>query len=254
MPDLSEYGDIVFTTLDEWGNRKIDGLLEDGTKILIVVVGWIERSVSEVLGAVSDSVLISVRRVKEISEPSISVADSPATAKVFLKEATESLGVPSDSVGVNIRRDRQISEPSISIADATERLLRRDRQPLESLGLVTDVTERLLRRDRNISESLGVVTDSVVYVLRRERQLSEPTISISDLVLAQIWMPLIERSVSEPAISIADDVVKQLIRARAISESLGVGVYDSVLITSNGKILLRLSPATKTPPNYLEVG
>ena len=37
MPNITEYGDIVFVTLDEWGKRKIDGLSEYGTKIIIIV-------------------------------------------------------------------------------------------------------------------------------------------------------------------------------------------------------------------------
>jgi hypothetical protein len=37
LVDLTEYGDIVFATLDEWGRRKIDSLLEDGTIIVVAV-------------------------------------------------------------------------------------------------------------------------------------------------------------------------------------------------------------------------
>ena len=41
MTDLTEYGEVMAfgspAILDEWGRRKIDGLLEDGTKITIVV-------------------------------------------------------------------------------------------------------------------------------------------------------------------------------------------------------------------------
>jgi hypothetical protein len=36
MPDVSENGDAVFTAIDEWGRRRIDSLLEDGTKIIVV--------------------------------------------------------------------------------------------------------------------------------------------------------------------------------------------------------------------------
>jgi len=36
LTDISEYGDVMINAyLDEWGRRKIDGLLEDGTRILI---------------------------------------------------------------------------------------------------------------------------------------------------------------------------------------------------------------------------
>ncbi|MEM2386037.1 MAG: hypothetical protein QXO67_03540 [Candidatus Bathyarchaeia archaeon] len=38
MTDITEYGEIVLNGVDEWGKRRIDSLLEDGTKILIVAV------------------------------------------------------------------------------------------------------------------------------------------------------------------------------------------------------------------------
>jgi|GEM_PF-5915358 len=44
MPDISEYGDAVFATLDEWGRRRINGLLEDGTRILIAAVAPIIKT------------------------------------------------------------------------------------------------------------------------------------------------------------------------------------------------------------------
>jgi hypothetical protein len=39
--DITEYGDIVFTDMDEWGRIRINSLLEDGTKIIIVTVVFI---------------------------------------------------------------------------------------------------------------------------------------------------------------------------------------------------------------------
>ena len=37
MTDLTEYGDVMINTvMDEWGFRKIDGLLEDGTTIISI--------------------------------------------------------------------------------------------------------------------------------------------------------------------------------------------------------------------------
>ena len=36
MTDLTEFGDLMINTvMDEWGFRKIDGLLEDGTKVIV---------------------------------------------------------------------------------------------------------------------------------------------------------------------------------------------------------------------------
>lgn len=40
MTDITEYGDIMLNAIiDEWGRRRIGGLLEDGTKIIVVAVG-----------------------------------------------------------------------------------------------------------------------------------------------------------------------------------------------------------------------
>jgi hypothetical protein len=39
LTDISEFGDLMLfgspAILDEWGFRKIDGVLEDGTKIIV---------------------------------------------------------------------------------------------------------------------------------------------------------------------------------------------------------------------------
>jgi hypothetical protein len=45
MPNITEYGDIILNAyIDEWGKRRIDSLLEDGTKIIVIlpppVVGY----------------------------------------------------------------------------------------------------------------------------------------------------------------------------------------------------------------------
>ncbi|MCD6148459.1 hypothetical protein J7J18_03745 [bacterium] len=39
MTEITEYGDIMLnTSLDEWGRRRINGVLEDGTTIFVVAV------------------------------------------------------------------------------------------------------------------------------------------------------------------------------------------------------------------------
>jgi hypothetical protein len=36
LTDLTEYGDVMINAyMDEWGRRRIDGLLEDGTTIMV---------------------------------------------------------------------------------------------------------------------------------------------------------------------------------------------------------------------------
>ncbi|MEM2263332.1 MAG: hypothetical protein QW160_03840 [Candidatus Bathyarchaeia archaeon] len=38
MPELTEYGEVMLNDyVDEWGRRRINGLLEDGTKIIVTV-------------------------------------------------------------------------------------------------------------------------------------------------------------------------------------------------------------------------
>ena len=53
MTDLTEYGEVMAfgspAILDEWGFRKIDGLLEDGTKIIIVVPPPVKKPASSII-------------------------------------------------------------------------------------------------------------------------------------------------------------------------------------------------------------
>ena len=46
MTDLTEYGEVMLDGIDEWGFRKIDGLLEDG-RIIIVVSAVVAKSFTE---------------------------------------------------------------------------------------------------------------------------------------------------------------------------------------------------------------
>jgi len=51
LTNITEYGDLMLNTyIDEWGRRKIDGLLEDGTKIIIAGGAQIVRTVIDYLG------------------------------------------------------------------------------------------------------------------------------------------------------------------------------------------------------------
>ncbi|MEM1532430.1 MAG: hypothetical protein QW599_06265 [Nitrososphaerota archaeon] len=43
MPGITEYGDTMLNAyIDEWGRRRINGLLEDGTRIIIIIVAPVE--------------------------------------------------------------------------------------------------------------------------------------------------------------------------------------------------------------------
>lgn len=51
---ITEYGDILIDGVDEWGRRKINGLLEDGVIIVIVIaftgdLTYIHRAVEIIL-------------------------------------------------------------------------------------------------------------------------------------------------------------------------------------------------------------
>jgi hypothetical protein len=42
LTDITEYGDVMLDAyVDEWGRRRIDGLLEDGTRIILVSGGQV---------------------------------------------------------------------------------------------------------------------------------------------------------------------------------------------------------------------
>lgn len=48
MTEITEYGDVMINAyLDEWGRRRINGLLEDGTRIIVVAVVVVETVVAQ---------------------------------------------------------------------------------------------------------------------------------------------------------------------------------------------------------------
>lgn len=50
MPELTEYGDVMLNDyVDEWGRRRINGLLEDGVKIFIAAPRIILKTWSTML-------------------------------------------------------------------------------------------------------------------------------------------------------------------------------------------------------------
>lgn len=55
MVDLTEYGDVMLNSyIDEWGRRRINGLLEDGVKILAVFGAPIIKTWSNSLEAIGN--------------------------------------------------------------------------------------------------------------------------------------------------------------------------------------------------------
>ena len=88
---MSEYGEVMAfgspAILDEWGFRKIDGLLEDGTTV-IVVSGFILKEVTDSL-SLSDAVL---------RDKILTVSDSVGLADVPLKDWTPQITEDRKSV------------------------------------------------------------------------------------------------------------------------------------------------------------
>lgn len=39
MAKITEYGEVLINDIDEWGGRKIDGLLDEGTLVIVVTAG-----------------------------------------------------------------------------------------------------------------------------------------------------------------------------------------------------------------------
>jgi hypothetical protein len=82
--------------------------------------------------------------------------------------------------------------------------------------------------ERAVTESLGSISDVATQLLQRDRQISESSISASDGVSAEKFVPLVERNVSELTISIADSPVYTLRRDRSLSEPT-ITVSDGVI-------------------------
>lgn len=170
------------------------------------------------------------------------------------RSVTESMGSISDSVAIALRRDRQVTEAAVSVSDSTERALHRNVQVAEPSIAVADspVSTRIFSKE--LSEALGVPSDLVQVILTRDTQVSEPAISVSDGVIADKAGAgqTLERSPLESIGAISDSVQTQITRIRNIVETLGYA-FDSVLVTAEGHILVRISKRDKKPPDYLTV-
>lgn len=181
----------------------------------------IERSVSEPSISVSDSPAINLRRACAISESSISVSDAVASNLRRDRLVGESLGSPSDSAAYVLRRDRQITEASINVSDAPATMLRRDKQVSEPSISVVDSPSVNLRRDRQVSEPSVSVNDSPAteeISSGSERSVSENLGSVSDSPAINLRR---DRQISETPVSVSDTPSPNLRRNRQVNESLG---------------------------------
>ena len=81
MAEISEYGDVMLNAyLDEWGNRKIDGLLEDGTQIIILAGGVTYEiyvdAISQSLATLQTKATYNISKDAAISSQSLTVQES----------------------------------------------------------------------------------------------------------------------------------------------------------------------------------
>jgi len=151
-----------------------------------------------------------------ISEPSISVSDSPAYNVRRAAAVSESLGSPSDAVVRVLWGYRTVSEPSISVSDSVAKATTRILSCSESLGSPSDSLSYNVRRVISVSEPSVTVSDSPTYNMRRAVAISEPSITVSDGITRVLRA---YRTLSEPSISASDSVARGLFLSRSISET-----------------------------------
>jgi len=162
-----------------------------------------------------------------VSEPSISISDSPAYNVRRAVAVSESLGSPSDALTRVLWGYRTVSEPSISVGDAIMAGLFKSVSISESLGAPSDSIIYNVRRVVSISEPSITVSDGITKILWAYRTISEPSLSASDAVSAEKYVPYTERTVGEPSISVSDAISYMFQRSRVISES-SISVSDSL--------------------------
>jgi len=170
MTDLTEYGDIMLNPiLDEWGRRRIDSLLEDGTKIIILVAVPYTITLTETLGLVDfySRTWTAYRTYSELLGLTDIVSKEPR------KTFPESLGLV-DSVQ---KEPSKTFPESLGLVDTYSRVWSTYRTFSELLGLsdvilkssaitktealgLVDAYSRVWNAYRTYSETLGLV-DSV---------------------------------------------------------------------------------------------
>jgi len=112
MADLTEYGDaVVNSSLDEWGSRRLDGLLEDGTRILVVQAGQVYEiavdSVVQGLAAAPHQCVFGIEKDASVSSLSVQVPESifnvlkeALTDSSALSEFLQVLGISKEAVAL----------------------------------------------------------------------------------------------------------------------------------------------------------
>jgi len=190
LTDLTEYGDLMINTvMNEWGFRKIDGLLEDGTKIIIIELGVIDKAFSEV-GAGSE------------------VFGIPFKALPFVDA-----GQGADAFNTPFR--------AMGFAD---------------VGGGVDVFALL--RELNFSD-LGSGADS-----------------FSKEILGLILKAFSDAGLGSDIFNIPFRAMKFQDSGLGIDAWKGANLIEAplIIVTADGKIILRISLATKDKPDYIMLG
>ena len=227
MTDLTEHGDVMINAyMDEWGKRKIDGLLEDGTKIIIIEVGVIDKSFSEV-GAGSE--------VFGIPFKALPFTDAGQGVDAF-NTSFRAMGFLDVGLGTDVFS-----------------LLRE--LGFSDVGFGSDVFQ-ILFKAMQFSDVGGGID---VFALLRELNFSDLG-SGADSFSKEI-LGMILKAFSDAGLG--SDIFNIPFRAMKFQESgLGVDAWKGanlieaplVIVTVDGKIILRISRGTKEKPDYIMLG
>jgi len=168
LTEVTEYGDVMINGYtDEWGRRKIDGLLEDGVRIIAVAAAGIPyyATLTEAIG-LSDSVVKSASLVRS---ERIGLSDTYSRVLSLFRSYSEMLGL-SDFISkhVAVLRAEEIglldavSTRKSFIMVLTEYFGLSDRMTKaisvtksDAIGLV-DAYSRILSLFRTYTEKLGL--------------------------------------------------------------------------------------------------
>ena len=230
MTDLTEYGDVMLDGVDEWGFRKIDGLLEDGTKIIIIGIGVIDKSFSEV-GAGSE--------VFGIPFKALPFSDAGQGVDAF-NTPFRTMGFSDLGNGMDVfALLRMLAFSDVgSGADAfTKEILGAILKAFSDVGLGADAF--LIPFKAMKFSDIGLGSD-VFVIPFKAMKFSDAGLG-SDAFSKWIWAVIL-KTFSD--VGLGADVWRG---ANLIEAPL-------VIITVDGKIILRISRATKKEPDYILLG
>jgi hypothetical protein len=239
LTDLTEYGDVMLDGVDEWGFRKIDGLLEDGTTIIVVTVGVTYINVSDggsgVDALYSLSATLTLVESGSGSDVPTMQANLPLTDSGTGTDVLQSIGIPISDNGAGTETlDMQAQLFLVDSGIGTEILGLSAQLTLADSGNGIDLI---------IMEAQVTLTETGVGIEIVNVTTGEMYINVSDSGLG------VESFSSLCTITISDYAVgSDVARAACLIEA------PQVIVTKDGKIILRISLATKDKPDYIMLG